>query len=89
MKATINGIEVEGTPSELVDYMKRMDDLRREGTHINPPLGKMPEWVTTNPFLYKPLTTTGIDKGSYPTGSSRNCHASMNGGCFCTGACQT
>jgi hypothetical protein len=42
MKATINGIEVEGTPSELVDYMKRMDDLRREGVYIKPPLGKPP-----------------------------------------------
>lgn len=83
MKAKINGIEVEGTPSELVDYVKRMDDLRRENIHIKPPLGKMPDWIKTgnDPYASKPIITCAIIKG--PNG----CHAAQNGGCNCTGAC--
>lgn len=45
MKATVNGIVVEGTPQELAEYQKVMDTMRKEGTHIKPPLGKMPEWI--------------------------------------------
>lgn len=45
MKATINGIVVEGTAKEIDEYQKIMDDMRREGTYIKPPLGKMPDWL--------------------------------------------
>jgi len=45
MKATINGIEVEGTPKELAEYQVLMDDIRRNGIFIMPPLGKAPAWL--------------------------------------------
>jgi hypothetical protein len=53
MKAIINGLTVEGTPQELADYQKIMDDMRRQGIHIKPPLGEKPLWVKMGePTLY-------------------------------------
>lgn len=45
MKATINGIVVEGTPKEIVEFQKLHDDLRRDGVHIKPQIGPMPDWI--------------------------------------------
>lgn len=47
MKATFNGITVEGTPKELADYQITMDQLRRDGVYIKPPLGNKPEWLNS------------------------------------------
>lgn len=45
MRAVIAGITVEGTPEELAKYQKELDDMRRNGVHIKPPLGSIPKWL--------------------------------------------
>ena len=49
MKATINGINVEGTPQEIAEYLKIMDDMRRQGVYIKPLLGTPPHWLWNVP----------------------------------------
>lgn len=71
MKAIINGITIEGTPQELADYQKIMDDMRRDGVHIKPPLGKPPQWVAMgDPTIYGPKKCT------YPCNCTGLCHGS-------------
>lgn len=62
MKATVNGIEIEGTPDEIAKFTEIMERKRRPaGTH---------EIKFSNSY-------------------TKSCTSAMNGGCYCTGACQT
>lgn len=72
MKATINGIAVEGTPQEIAEYLKRMDDMRKDGVHIKPPLGQAPDWL----------------KSQFKSLASGYWKCSNDGPCYCTGACK-
>lgn len=98
MKATINGIIVEGTPQEIADYQKVMEKMRREGVHIKPPLGSPPPWVIreqdwypympVTPLMPKVTSATDSLQGSLGvTIKPEKCWAASNGGCNCTGAC--
>lgn len=80
MKATINGIAVEGTPQEITSYIKLMDDLRRSGTYIKPPLGNVPEWIQ------KQLNSPAFIDG-YKVNSQSKC-PNQGGACYCTGVCK-
>lgn len=57
MKTKVNGFEIEGTPQEVYAFIKLIDDARRDGVHLRPPLGSMPDWLKKEcPDIYK----TGI-----------------------------
>lgn len=66
MKAIINGISIEGTPQEVAQYQKEMDDMRRKGVYIKPPLGKAPEWIKQSKCTNegKPCYCTGECMGT-------------------------
>ena len=73
MKATINGITVEGTPEEIAGYPKELDIMRRKGIHIKPPLGSPPPWIMADvtyrpkcPNEGNPCFCTGICIGQEP-----------------------
>lgn len=77
MKATINGITVEGTPQEIWDYQHIVDMKHREVIYIKPPLGKPPEWWSD------PLGLTKVT-GGFTIKGPANCAAAKQGGCNCS-----
>ena len=78
MKAKINGLEVEGTPEEVFAFVKIMDDARRDGVNIKPPLGKMPEWLKKDVYIGGGSVTWQPD--------TKSCSNQL---CYCTGACKS
>jgi hypothetical protein len=90
MKATVNGIDIEGTPQEIMEFERLMKNGKPRTDIPHQPTIGMPDLIDKtgwNHQFFKTITTTGIDKGPYPTAGK--CSAAMNGGCYCTGACQT
>lgn len=91
MKATINGITVEGTPQEIMEF-ERLIKNEKPGTVIayNPKTGITTDQIDKTGWdhrYFKTITTTGVHEGTSPTAG--NCFAARNGGCYCTGECHT
>lgn len=79
MKAKINGIEVEGTPQEIMEYERLSKPIKTPNQKISPQefVPFDPNWMERPATIIK-TTATANTKGRCPN----------NGPCFCTGACK-
>lgn len=99
MKAKINGIEVEGTPQEIMDY-ERLTKPSKSPTHKISPQEFVPfdpNWSEKPGFIIKTVdkantTATGSFIGGSWLGYGElmpyNPKKLCKGPCYCTGACQ-
>lgn len=73
MKATINGIAVEGTPQEIMEFQRLQNEK----------MGIKPFQPFSDQFKYQTMIT------SIGTGATKKNSCPNNGlACYCTGACK-
>lgn len=77
MKATINGITVEGTPAEIVEYRKVCELQQKQPSQTQSDL--------LQPYFLKEYNDTVRKKmeGWFTVNQGKKC----TGPCYCTGAC--
>jgi hypothetical protein len=69
VKATINGIIVEGTPQEILAYQKELNDIKNDKLHATPFLEK--QWALPKcPNEGSPCFCTGVCFGNQGTSIS-------------------
>lgn len=93
MKANINGVTVEGTPQEIMEYERLVKGEKPKS--LQESLSKLSGSLENLNNMTQIARKLGVYKKNTPMVGQPNkfakgtCWAALNGGCNCSGACQT